>query len=167
MRLSEEKRLEVSIRFGDSEAKFSGSINEVTSGILAFLGKVYPAYEIISRLTLTADLEQLLRALEGIIAVTPEGLVIVIQRERLTDRDAIILHLVKAYVGHQLKKMDRPSLSIAEIISLIGGKPGAVAGRLSELTDEGWVMRLGRGEYQITTLGIKLFLEGVIPKLKS
>lgn len=158
--------MEVFIRFGDSEARFSGTVDEVTSSILAFLGKVYPAYKVVSRLTLTADLEQLLKALEGIIAVTPEGLVILIPRERITDRDAIILHLVKTYIGYQLKKIERPSLSIAELISLMGGKPGAVAGRLSELTDEGWVMRVGRGEYRITTLGIKLFLEGVLPKLK-
>jgi hypothetical protein len=164
---SEERKIEVSIKLGELEARFSGSVNEVLKCIFDFLGKAYPTYELVSKITLAVDLEQLLKSIEKIIAVTPEGLVLLVPRDRLTDRDAVVLHLVRAYIGNKLGKLDDPSLSITELISLTGGKPSAIAGRLSELARDAYVERVGRGEYRITTLGIKFFLDDILPELKS
>jgi predicted transcriptional regulator of viral defense system len=55
---------------------------------------------------------------------------------------------------------------MAEMLALTGGKSGTVVARLSELTSLGWVERVGRGEYRITTLGAKAFLDEIAPKLK-
>ena len=78
-----------------------------------------------------------------------------------------MLHLVKAYVSYRIGKADKDSLSMAELLTLTETKPGTAAARLSEVVSQGQVDRVGRGEYRITTLGIKGFLEETLPRLKA
>jgi len=97
--------------------------------------------------------------------------VILIPKEKLEKelsiRELILLHLVKAYVGFRLGRLERDSLSVDELLKATGGKVGAVAGRLSEMVSDDYIERLGRAEYRITTYGLKHFLEAVLPKVKS
>jgi len=165
--MSLEDRLELSVRYRDMEVKFSGTPDDVIRSFLGFMGRILPAYELMSELTLTVDLERLMRAVTGLVAFTPEGPVITVPREKLGgERNVILLHLIKVFLGYQTGKLDRDTLSTAELLSLTGGKPGTVAARLSELTNLGWVERVGRGEYRITTLGVKSFIDDVLPKIK-
>jgi len=142
----------------------------VIKAIFGFISKAYPAYETVSRLTLTVDLEELLKELEGIVAFTPEGAVIPISKDRLgklSIRELIALHLTKAFVGNQLGKADKSSLSVDELLTAIGGRIGAMAGRLSEMVNEELVERVGRGEYRITTYGLKQFQTAILPKIRQ
>ena len=165
--MSEEAKVEVVVKYQGMEVKFSGTANEVTRAFLEFMGKILPSYEIVSRLTITVDLEKFLKNLEGIIAITPEGLIITVSREQVGEREAILLQLIKTSVGYQLGKTEKDSISVADILTLTGGKPSSTAARLSELVDLGWVDRIGRGEYRVTTYGTKSFIETVLPKLKE
>jgi len=163
----DEARLELSVKYKDLEVKFTGTPDSVIRSLFGFLSKVLPAFEFVSSLTLTVDLEKLLKSVSGLIAFTPEGPVITLPKEKLGgDRNIILLHLIKSYVGKQTDRLEKDSLSNTEILSLTGGKPGTVAARLTELTDMGWVERVGRGEYRITTLGVKSFIEEILPKIK-
>lgn len=165
--MSEETRLELSLKYQDMEVRFSGTPDDVIRSFLRFISKILPTYELISDLTLTVDLEKLLKGITGIIAFTPEGPVIMLQKEKLGgERNVILLHLIKAYVGYQIGRLEKDSLSTADILSSTDSKPGTVAARLSELTNMGWVERIGRGEYRVTTLGIKLFMDEILPKIK-
>ena len=163
----EEEKVEVLVRYQKMEVKLSGTINEVIRAFLEFMGKILPNYDLISRLTITVDLERLPKDLEGIIAITPEGLIVMIPREQIGERETILLHLIKTSIGYQLGKLDKNSISVADILTLTGGKPSSTAARLSELVDLGWVDRIGRGEYRVTTYGIKSFTETVLPKIKE
>ncbi len=162
-----EKKLEVTVKVNKLEAKFSGSVDEVISGFLNFLTKIYPNYNLISKLTLTVSFEDLLKELEKVLLITPEGLVITVPREQTGEREHILLHLLKAKVGFRLGRLGKDSLSIAEIITTTGGKPGSVAARLSEMVDIGWVERVGRGEYKITTYGIEGFRKKDLPRIRA
>ena len=163
----EEGKVEVLVKYQGMEVKFTGTVNEVTRAFLEFMGKIMPNYDLVSRLTITVDLEKLLKDLEGIIAITPEGLIVTISREQIGERETILLHLIKTNVGYQLGKLDKDSISVAAILTLTGGKPSSTAARLSELVDIGWVDRIGRGEYRVTTYGITSFTETVLPKIKE
>ena len=163
----DEEKVEVSLKYQGMEVKFSGTINEVTRLFLEFMNKNLPGYELISRLTLTVDLTSLLKNIEGIVAITPEGLILTVPREKINDREIILLNLVKMSVAYQLSKSDKESVSIADLLKATGGKPSSTAARLSELVDIGWVDRVGRGEYKITTYGLTSFIEVVLPKIKS
>jgi hypothetical protein len=166
--LSEEgSNLEVVVKYKGIETKFAGQPDQVIRTVLNYVRQVLPGFDIVSGLTLTVDLEDLLKKVKGLIAFTPEGIVATVQREKLGgERDAVLLHLVKSYVGHVTGKAVKDSLTMAELLALTGGKPGTVGARLSELTSLGWVERVGRGEYRITTLGTKAFLDEVAPRLK-
>jgi len=165
----EERIFEVQLKCGDFEAKFSGNIDEVIKGFFKFLSDIYPTYETLSRITITVDIEELLKNLRGVIAVTPEGVVLLKPPEgvSLITRETVGLHLIKTYVGKKLGLTESDSLSIVDLLKFTGDKPGAIAGRLSEMVNEGLVERVGRGEYRITTLGVKVFLDSVIPKFKK
>jgi hypothetical protein len=165
--MSEDEVVEVVVTYRGLEVKFSGDINEVVRFFLEFLNKMLPTYELVSRLTLTIDLEKLVTGVEGIIAITPEGLIVIISQELLGEREVILLHLVKTYIGYQLGKLDLDIMSISDIISITSGKPSSSAARLSELVQMNWVERAGRGEYRITTYGIKAFSEEILPKIKA
>lgn len=164
---AEDKKLEATIKFRDLETKFSGSVDEVINAFLRFLMQIYPNYELVSKLTLTADFERLLKDLEKVMVITPEGLVIAVPKEKIGERESILLYLLKANVGFRLGRLHKDSLSIAEILTLTGGKPGSVAARLSEMVDIGWVDRIGRGEYRITTYGIENFREKDLPSIRA
>jgi len=161
-------KLELLAKYKDMEVKLTGEPDEVIRSFLGFVRQVLPSYDIISELVLTIDLEELLKNVKGLIAFAPEGIVVTVPREKLGgERDSILLHLVKAYIGHQTGRLETDSLTTSEIISLTGGKPSTVAARLSELTSAGWVERVGRGEYHVTTLGVKAFLEEIVPRIKT
>jgi hypothetical protein len=164
---SEEEKLEVSVKYGQLESHFVGTVDEVLRGVIGFISKVCPTYDLASRLVMTVDVEKLIEDLEGIIAITEEGLISTIPSDLLSDKEAIRLQLIKAYLGYRLARWDKETMSLGDIITETRGKTGAVAGRLSEMVSDGLVKRVGRGEYQITTLGIKDFCETVLPKIKS
>lgn len=164
---SEEEKLEVSVKYGQFESHFVGTVDEALRGVIGFISKVCPTYDLASRLVMTVDVEKLIEDLEGIIAITEEGLVSTIPSDLLSDKEAIRLQLIKAYLGYRLARRDKETMSLGDIITETRGKTGAVAGRLSEMVSDGLVKRVGRGEYQITTLGIEDFCETVLPKIKS
>jgi len=162
-----EEKLELIVKYRDVEAKFAGSPEDVIRAFFGFMSRVLPAYDLASSLVLTVDLENLLRNVKGLIAFTPEGPVITVPREKIGgDRNVIILSLLKAYIGHKTGRLEKDSLSRPEITASTGVKDSTVAARLSELTDAGLVERVGRGEYRITTLGVKVFLEEILPKIR-
>ena len=165
--MGEEDKLELHVKYKDLEAKFAGSPSDIVRSLFSFLRNVLPAIDLASSLTLTVDLEELLKGVSGFIAFTAEGPVVTIPKEKAGgERNIILLHLVKSYVGYQTGRLEGDSLSTAELQSLTGGKSGTVAARLSELTNLGWVERIGRGEYRMTTLGLKSFLDEILPRMK-
>ena len=165
--MSEEGKVEMLLRYRGMEIKLSGTPNEVTRAFLDFMSKMLPAYEIVSHLVMSVDLDRLLRDLEGIIALTPEGVIVTVPREHMGERETIVLHLLKTNVGYHLGMLDQDAISLADILTQTGGKPSTTAARLSELVNQGWVERVGRGMYRITTLGIKSFQDTILPKLKT
>jgi len=156
------------VEFGEARADFEGPPEEVIRAIMKFLESVYPTFSILKNLSLTVDIEQLAKNSVGIIGFGSEGAVITIPKERLSKlsiRELIALHLVKAYLARALGKSDRDFQSVDELLTAIGGRIGAMAGRLSEMVDEGLVSRVGRGEYKITTYGLKHYLEQMLSKI--
>jgi predicted Rossmann fold nucleotide-binding protein DprA/Smf involved in DNA uptake len=165
--MSDDGRVEMLLRYGGLEIKLTGSPDDVTKSFLEFMSKMLPAYDIANRLVLNVDFEKLVRDLEGIVAMTPEGIIVTLPRDLLGERETILLHLLKTSVGHQLGRLDEDSLSLADILTETGGKPSTTAARLSELVAQNWVERVGRGQYRITTFGARSFQESVIPRIRT
>lgn len=159
--------LEVIIKYGTLEKKITGPPDQVAQEVLSFLNKVIPQLELASHLSLSVDINELAKACEGILAVTPEGVVVMAPIDQLADRELLLLHLAKASIAHILGKSDKDLVQSADLIVATKKSAGTVAGRLSELCGESLAERKGKGEYRVTTLGMHLFREQVLPKLKA
>ncbi|MGP8068721.1 MAG: hypothetical protein ACLP5V_02390 [Candidatus Bathyarchaeia archaeon] len=158
--------LEVIIKYGTLEKKITGQPNQVAQEVLSFLNKAIPQLELASHLSLSVDVNELAKACEGILAVTPEGVVVTVPIDQLADRELLLLHLAKARIAQMLGKSDKDLVQSADLIVATKKSAGTVAGRLSELCGESLAERKGKGEYRVTTLGMHLFREQVLPKLK-
>ncbi|MEM2122392.1 MAG: hypothetical protein QXE79_02020 [Candidatus Bathyarchaeia archaeon] len=162
-----QEELEVHIKYLGLEKAIRGDVNQVLREIIRFFSEALPGFELTSKLTLTVDLEELLNACEGLIAITEEGVVAIAPTEKLPDKDLILLYLVIVRVAHSVGRSERDTMFISDILSSTKRSPGTIAGRLSELTSEGLVERVGKGEYKITTLGLDYFIKNVASKLKE
>lgn len=158
--------LEVTIKYGTLEKKITGPPDQVAKEVYAFLMKIIPELELASHLSLSVDIKELAQACEGVIAITPEGIVVTVPVDNLADRELVLLYLAKARIAQLLGKSDKDLVQSAELINATKRSSGTVAGRLSELCGENLAERKGKGEYRITTLGLRIFREQVLPKLK-
>ena len=159
--------LEVIIKYGTLEKKITGQPNQVAQEVLSFLNKAIPQLELAFHLSLSVDVNELAKACEGILAVTPEGVVVTVPIDQLADRELLLLHLAKARIAQMLGKSDKDLVQSADLIVATKKSAGTVAGRLSELCGESLAERKGKGEYRVTTFGLHLFREQVLPKLKT
>lgn len=158
--------LEVIIKYDSIEKKITGPPNLVAQEVLKFLTQAIPQLQLASQLALSVDIIQLAEACQGVFAVTPEGVVVTVPIEGLADRELILLHLAKARVAQMLGKSERDTVQTADLIAATKRTSGTVAGRLSELCTETLAERRGKGEYKVTTLGLHIFREQVLPKLR-
>jgi predicted transposase YbfD/YdcC len=158
--------LEVIIKYGTLERKVSGPPEQVARDVLSFLNSVIPELELASRLALSVDIKSLAMACEGVLAVTPEGVVVTVPVDMLADRELLLLHLAKARITQMLGKSETELVQSSDLITATKKSAGTIAGRLSELCGENLAERKGKGEYRATTLGLHVFSEQVLPKLK-
>jgi hypothetical protein len=128
--------------------------------------KSIPELDLASHLALSVDVKDLAQACQGVLAVTPEGIVTTVSTENLADRELVLLNLAKARIGQMLGKLDNDLVQSSELIAATKKTAGTVAGRLSELCSESLAERKGKGEYRATTLGLHIFREQVLPKMK-
>jgi len=165
--VSQQSQLEVTIRYRDVEKTIRGSPEDVFRDVFRFLCETIPTLDTVSKITLTVNFADFLKEAAGVFAVTPEGVVVLTPLEALTDRELVMLNLVKAKVAFETGKSEKETLLASDLISLTGKGSGTVAGRLSELSGEGLVERIGKGEYRVTTFGLHRFRQDVLPKLKG
>jgi len=158
--------LEVTIKYGSLEKKITGPPQLVAEEVFAFLTKAIPELELASHLALSVDVAQLAEACQGVLAITPEGVVVTVPTDNLADRELILFHLAKARIAQMLGKSEKDSVQSADLITATKRTSGTVAGRLSELCAESLAERKGKGEYRVTTLGLHIFREQILPKIK-
>jgi len=156
----------VKVKFNGNEAEFSGGVDEVTRLFLRFLMKHYPALKVVSSLVLTVDLEELLDNLKGVLAISDGEVTILTSKENLSDRENVLLLLLKRYIESKLGFEEDDCLTVKEIVTQSGESKKTISGRLSELVSDGMVKRVERGKYKVTIPGIKYFVENVLPELR-
>jgi len=157
----------VTLRFKDLEKTIHGSPESVLREISGFLTTVVPNIDLAGKITLNVDLQELITDCQGVLAVTPEDVVVLRGLEKLTDRELVLLNLVRGRIGSYIGKAKSDATSSAKLVELVKKNPGTIAGRLSELANEGLVERVGKGEYRATTLGLHRFREEILSKMKA
>lgn len=160
-------KVELHLRYKDHNLDIAGEPDDVVKEILLFFSKIFPQLQLLSKLTLSIDTQQLLQACVDILAITPEGIVVKANTSNLKDQERILLHLTKAKLASMTGSRSKETMMTEEIASSINGKGGTVAGRLSELVSQGLTERVGKGEYRVTTLGLEHFINTIVPLLRA
>ncbi|HZY47331.1 MAG TPA: hypothetical protein VFE96_05985 [Candidatus Bathyarchaeia archaeon] len=156
--------IEVTVRFNGIETKIIGNPENVVRELVSFFSRAFPAIELASKLVLSIDSAEYLQSCAGVLAFSPEGLVILKDTTSLKDRELMMLHVAGARMFYLLGKKDIDSISLDELSKITGRVTGTIAGRLSELVREQLIERVGKGSYRLTTMGQRVVIQTLMPK---
>ena len=159
--------VELIVKHSGIENRIIGSPESVLRETISYFSKVYPSLELVSKLVLSVDNQEFLLSLAGVLAASPEGLAVLKDLSRLKDKELFMVHLTGARLLHLLGKKDADTLSLDEITKTTGRSTGTVAGRLSELCNEQLVERVGKGSYRLTTMGTRIVLKDLMPRVSQ
>jgi len=160
------EEIEIYVKCSGFEEDFKGPVDQVLRALISSLDKIYPSLEVLSQVRLTVDLQELMEKMKDIIAVAPSGPVILCEK-KLTVPEMIGLNLIGAFAGYKLNLLEKASLSLDELVTLTGKTKGSVSRRMTSMVNDRWVEKPDRGEYKISPVGIKHFLDKVFPNLKE
>ncbi|MCJ7631813.1 hypothetical protein MUP77_05370 [Candidatus Bathyarchaeota archaeon] len=156
-------KLKIHFEFGELKVDLEGDPDTVTRELFTYLNKIYPALEMVKRLSFAPDLAELSTALVGIIKFAPEG--IILENRELSAEQAILICLLGGYVGYKLGRGENDSMSASTLSKDSGKALKTISNQVALMADEGLVEKMGKGEYRITSLGIKR-AEAIIGGLK-
>jgi len=158
--------LTVHIKYQETEQTFTGDVDQVWVSVNRFFSEMIPALKIVKKALLTVELESLIEDCKNIIAVAPEGPVILVSKKKLTDSETLTLHLLATYIGNKLG-LSKSFLTKEELQAALGKNAKITSTRLGELCREGYATKTDESNYQITTLGIKRFQEEILPEIRE
>jgi len=156
----------VHIKYKEIEQTFTGDANQVWISINRFFIEMLPALQTVKKALLTVDLESLIEDCKNVIAVAPEGPVMLVSKQKLTDSETLALHLLASYIGNMLGQT-KDVLTKEELQVGLGKSAKITSTRVGELIREGLATKTEEGNYKITTLGIKRFQEEVLPEIRE
>jgi len=146
------EKVRVVIKHEGTEVEFEGGYEEVWRSVNKFFSELYPALEVVRKLTGAIDVTNLAKRLEGLVEFR-EGKIII-----LKDLDAkrkILLCLAAAHVGKALNLFDRAKLAPKEIAAYTGLDERVTRARLSELRKAGLVVKADEGLYEFTSSSLE------------
>ncbi len=159
--------VEVTVKHSGIENRIIGNPESVLRELVSYFSRTYPSLELVSKLVLSVDSAEFLQSCTGILAASPEGLVVLKDLGELKDKELLMLHLAGSRLQYQLAKREADTLSLDEITKITGRSTGTVAGRLSELCNEQLVERVGKGSYRLTTMGTRVVMKDLMPKISQ
>ena len=161
-----EETVTVHIKYQETEQTFTGDANQVWVSINRFFSEMIPVLQTVKKALLTVDLESLIEDCKNVIAVAPEGPVLLVSRQKLTDNETLTLQLLATYIGNKLGQ-SKDYLTKEELQAGLGKNAKITSTRLGELCREGLATKTEKGNYRITTLGIKRSQEETLPEIRE
>jgi len=156
----------VHIKYQETEQTFTGDADQVWVSVNRFFSEMIPALHTVKKALLTVDFESLIEDCKNIIAVAPEGPVLLVSRQKLTASETLTLHLLATYIGNKLG-LSKIFLTKEELQAALGKNSKITSTRLGELLREGYATKTDEGNYRITALGIKRFQEEALPEIRE
>jgi hypothetical protein len=156
----------VHIKYQETEQTFTGDADQVWISVNRFFSEMIPALQTVKKALLTVDIENLIEDCKNIIAVAPEGPVLLVSKQKLTDSETLTLHLLATYIGNKLGQ-SKDFLTKEELQAGLGKNAKITSTRLGELCQEGYATKTDEGNYRITTQGIKRLQEETLPEIRE
>ena len=164
---SEENQITVSVKYGGVEQTFSGSLEEVWAALNKFFSELIPAFQIAKALVLSVDLQKLVEECKGLVGFADNMPHLLVPKEKLTDNEALALHLLAAHIGFRLGMLKTDVLTREELQARLGKNPKITSTRLGELVKSEIAEKTGEGGYRITSFGVFQVQKEWLPKIKA
>ena len=74
----------VHIKYQETKQTFTGDPDQVWKSVNKFFTEIIPTFQTIKKMLLTIDLENLIEDVKNLIALTPEGPVVLVSKQKLT-----------------------------------------------------------------------------------
>ena len=146
------EKVKVVIRHEGTEIEFEGGYEEVWRSVNKFFSEVYPALEIVRKLTGAIDVTSLAKQLEGLVEFR-EGRIVILKE--LDAKRKILLCLAAAHVGKALNLFEKDKLAPKEIATYTGLDERVTRARLSELRKAGLVIKADEGLYGFSSSSLE------------
>ena len=164
--MSEGSKLKVVIEWGSMKHVAEGDADTVLKEVTAFIAKVFPAFEPLSKIMFTPDYMAMLTDLSSLVNIGPNGEIILVRSELYADQ-AIGLTLLGSQIASKIGKKQSDDMSVEELASSIRKTSKTVRNTVVEMCKASLVERTGRGTYRITTIGMKELLDDMKAMLES
>ncbi len=164
--MSEGSKLKVVIEWGSMKHVAEGDADTVLKEVTAFIAKVFPAFEPLSKIMFTPDYMAMLTDLSSLVNIGPNGEIILV-RSGLSADQAIGLTLLGSQIASKIGKKQSDDMSVEELASSIRKTSKTVRNTVVEMCKASLVERTGRGTYRITTIGMKELLDDMKAMLES
>ena len=151
--LFDRSKIRVHVEYGELQTHFEGSVEDVTHALLNYLKTVHPAFSVATKLMYKPDLMELSSLLEGVVEYSSEGLILL--RTDFTADEAILTVLLGVYLGSRIGALTENTTSVNTIANISRKASKTILNQIKSMIDEGYVTRVGKGEYRIQNLGIK------------
>ena len=154
MTLRNKGEVTVHVKCGEVEQTLSGSVDDVWIALNRIFSETIPAFNVARNIMLTVDLAKLVEDFKDVVAIAPEGPVVLLPKDKLTDSETLQLYLLAAYMGYRLGKLAKDSLTREDLQAKLAKNMKITTTRLGELVKQGAVIRTEKGEYRITTAAV-------------
>ncbi len=162
-----EDRITVQVKYGDVEETFSGRVDDVWVSVNRFFSEFIPTFEVSKKLVLTVDMQELVKACEGIVAFGEEGTHLLVSRSKLTDNETLALMLLAGYVGCRLGLVESDVVSKEDLQARLGKSSKIVSTRLGELVKREIAVKTEDGKYRISIFGVVQMEKDFLPRIKA
>jgi len=152
--MSQASKLKVQIEYGEIKHTAEGEVDDVLREVIKFVSKVFPNYEIASKIMFTPDYLAMMNDISTFINITPSGEVMLL-KSTLSADEAIGLVLLGAHVANKIGKKESDEFSVEEISHSVGKAVKTIRNTIAEMSKAGIVERTGKGSYRITTTGMR------------
>jgi hypothetical protein len=152
--MSQTSKLKVQIEYGELKHTVEGEVDDVLREVIKFVSKIFPKYEVASKMIFTPDYLAMITDISAFINISPNGEVILLKCTLSAD-EAIGLILLGAHVASKIGKKESDELSVEEISRSIGKAVKTIRNTIAEMSKAGIVERTGKGSYRITTTGMR------------
>ncbi len=157
------EKLEAYLKYGELEARFIGSPEEVREEVINWLNTVVPSFSLATKVLVEPDYNALAEKLAKYVQATKDGSIVLTDESNglsMQLRVLSVLGLTKILSLSDIR--DDESMTLEELSAIVVSTPKSVSSRLSELRSMGLVERVVKSKpvkYRITLRGLLHLLE--------
>jgi hypothetical protein len=152
--LAQSPVLKVTVELGELRHVVEGSPETVIEELIRFISRVIPQYDVAARIIFAPDYAQLLDDLSLRIKVSAKG-DILLEEANLAAERAVLFVLAGAHVAKRFGKRESDDVIVDEVARAVGKASKTIRNTLANLQKSGYVERIARGSYRITTTGLR------------